>query len=69
MRGLVQDIDNLVEVPPGYRKTFSFLTFTRIVCFFLLCNKRILLFILLILFLFSYGRIVFVEDLVFEGES
>ena len=27
MRGLVQDRDILIEAPPGYRKTFSFLTF------------------------------------------
>ena len=33
MRGLVQDTDILVEAFSGYRKTFSFLTFTWIVLF------------------------------------
>ena len=33
MRGLVQDTDILVEAPLRYRKTFSLLTFTRIVLF------------------------------------
>ena len=78
LKGLAQDTDILVEAPSEMQKDFLALDFYLncffCPCFFLLFNKRILLLILLtqtrqLRVLLYCERVVFVEDLVFEGES